>query len=61
MEGLLVDVVDLVEVGVADVVVPLGSHVVELLGEFLGVIGLNELFVHEDYFVVKLGILVDFA
>lgn len=57
----MVYVVDLVEVGVADVVVPLCGHVVELLGEFLGVIGLNELFVHEDYFVVKLGILVDFA
>ena len=58
---MVVEVVDLAEVGVSDVLVPLSGHVVELFGEFLGVIGLNELFVHVDYFVVKLGILIDFA
>ena len=58
---LMVDIVDFVEVGISDVLVPLGSHVVQLFLELLGLISLNELFVHLDYFIVKLGVFIYLA
>ena len=42
----------LIKIGISDMLVAFIGHMIKLFFEFLGLIGLNELFVHLYYFII---------